>query len=430
MMQGDRRSASASDSLASFDIDTPAGQEALAKLFGFLQKPEWKEVREGLQGVVDLEKPNVSHFLNRLLGLKVSQLKQIFRFYEALLTTAVAQAKKDGRHDVGVSKIKGTSISLESRFGFNYRYEVRGIIDKQSDSIALLKEFSVDRGISFEAAYEIYQREKAEDPNTLSCFCTYTYTIQRVNNHGTPLKTTHTQTNYALALERGERGQRLGQGSGGFTSTYMLLVRPNTGYSSAHIPWGEWSGKWVPAEERDLVGPDGVSWRRSAFAEFWAKGMEKNSNARVQKVGVLIGDILPVLPKISKRSGSTVNIVKIETTTTYPPPQAFIGILVPKYSSIDKCLSSWWATEREIKVISDEVGNIQPSIPVEFAAPSESDDAKELSLVEKLALAGWWEHPPHPLDARAAPDQQPEPATKEKIIRKKKKKNSDEELAV
>lgn len=91
------------------------------------------------------------------------------------------------------------------------------------------------------------------------------------------------------------------QGGARFTSTYMLLVRPNTGYSPAHMTWGEWSSKWVPADEEALIGPDG-SWKGSPFALSWTKGMEQNRNARIKQISLIHGDVLPILPLVAKAS--------------------------------------------------------------------------------------------------------------------------------
>ena len=102
MTQGDRRSASASDSLAGFDIDTPSGYQALVMLFKEMTRPDWKEIRQALDGVIgekEMRKPNVTMFLNRLLGCRVAQQKQIFRFYEAFLVSLVCSVYRDTSAD-------------------------------------------------------------------------------------------------------------------------------------------------------------------------------------------------------------------------------------------------------------------------------------------------------------------------------------------
>ena len=258
----------------------------------------------------------------------------------------------------------------------------------------------MDRSIDFEAAYSIYLKEK-EDPDSQCCFCSYTYTISR--GKFTPPTTA---TNVALALERGERGQKVGQAGSSFTSTYMLLVRPNSGYSAANTPWGLWSSKWVPAEEDELIGPDGVSWKGSSFAEKWARGMSQNIRARQKGVSIINGDILPLLPLVSKLRYSTAqsfNIVKIETTS--PHSKSYIGLLVPDDSSLKRAAKGGHFMSRFSYTSRNNGRNLYGSLmdhplfqPSSLPQPSKASFGDELTLVERLKSEGQWEPPPYPLD--------------------------------
>lgn len=289
MTQGNRRSTSASDAFANFDIDTRIGQTALGSLLKQLKEPAFEKYHTWLvavDGVLDRKSggAKVSTFLNRLLGMKLSHQKAIFPIFEACLLSATQEAKKQNQHDIGIRKIKGR-ITFDSSFPV---YE-----DPSSGSSAQLQIFSVDRAFDFEAAYKIYEQERM-DPDSQSCFCTYTWTVEKrtKNRRGEGTrKSSQTSTNYALALERSDRGLKAGQGGSGGSPTYMLLVRPNTGYSSSHISWAEWSNKWVSAKEEDLIGPDGKTWKGSRSADGWEEGMRKILSARHKKVHILSGDV-------------------------------------------------------------------------------------------------------------------------------------------
>ena len=50
--------------------------------------------------------------LRRLLGLEPDAQGDIFDFYQALLEATIAQARREGRYDDGITDVSGTSITL------------------------------------------------------------------------------------------------------------------------------------------------------------------------------------------------------------------------------------------------------------------------------------------------------------------------------
>lgn len=55
---------------------------------------------------------SVVNILRRLLGLEPDAQGDIFDFYQALLEATIAQARREGRYDDGITDVSGTSITL------------------------------------------------------------------------------------------------------------------------------------------------------------------------------------------------------------------------------------------------------------------------------------------------------------------------------
>ncbi len=78
----------------------------------------WKVIRQGPGTVFSANKqpfPVPVHNLQsirRLLGLEPEVQTCIFDFYQAILDSTIAQARREGRYDDGIVDVAGTAISL------------------------------------------------------------------------------------------------------------------------------------------------------------------------------------------------------------------------------------------------------------------------------------------------------------------------------
>lgn len=170
LTRGDRRAASGAD-LSQFNFDTKYGRNALKKLLtavsfeqqapagvdlaaivngtpmeGFSATDIHSTLTQTLQQIGLLENgPGgnvpVTKFLNRLLGAPVDMQSVLFGYYTAIFDADIAQARRTGVFNEGVSDIKG-NVSVVKAPQVVYRNETLGIE-------TTLHSLSVDRGLSF-----------------------------------------------------------------------------------------------------------------------------------------------------------------------------------------------------------------------------------------------------------------------------------------
>ena len=97
------------------------------------------------------EANNVTKFLNRILGLAVEKQNLIFSYFYENMKCLIRNAKKDGRYNEGVTDIKANSIQLLS--------EPTTVFSDSHISSSITKHItlSVDRGLSWEKALELYK---------------------------------------------------------------------------------------------------------------------------------------------------------------------------------------------------------------------------------------------------------------------------------
>lgn len=119
LTHADRR-ATETRNLSQFNVDNRYGRDALKivldKMIG-RNKVEWMDtddaeqiklyqaIEKALEGV-DIEEPvskiDMSRFLNRILGTPVDLQNYIFNYFAETLDEVIAQAKRDGKYDLGI----------------------------------------------------------------------------------------------------------------------------------------------------------------------------------------------------------------------------------------------------------------------------------------------------------------------------------------
>ncbi|GIL61313.1 hypothetical protein Vafri_15702 [Volvox africanus] len=95
---------------------------------------------------------DVRRFLNRLLGLRVEAQGLLFAYYAAVLGAEIQKARAEGKYSEGLADVAGTRIRLQSR---NVMW-----VDPLSRLVTTNTAFSVDRGLSWEAAKRRLERER------------------------------------------------------------------------------------------------------------------------------------------------------------------------------------------------------------------------------------------------------------------------------
>ncbi|TKR95497.1 hypothetical protein L596_009661 [Steinernema carpocapsae] len=185
LTHGDRRATETRD-LSQFNLDTRYGRTALdvlcrsvtGSMNPLLIRPPsnyqpgnfFQDMRHYMEGVgllfsagngeyhIEREAVNMSKFLNRILGLPVHAQNALFQYFTDVLKELVDQAKFDGTYDLGIMDI-GTADDVVRRL------ETRvfvGHATKGQYQVELHK-MAVERGISWEAAMDLYKDHNHED---------------------------------------------------------------------------------------------------------------------------------------------------------------------------------------------------------------------------------------------------------------------------
>ncbi|KAG2500714.1 hypothetical protein HYH03_001479 [Edaphochlamys debaryana] len=95
---------------------------------------------------------DVRKFLNRLLGLRVEEQGVLFSYYAAVLAAEITKARAEGKYSEGLADVAGSRIRLKSRATL--------WVDPLSRLATTHTAFSVDRGLSWEAAKRRLERER------------------------------------------------------------------------------------------------------------------------------------------------------------------------------------------------------------------------------------------------------------------------------
>ena len=171
LTRGDRRAASGAD-LSDFNYENKLGTNSLKKLMAailrykqpppgvdltallkgtVLEKQEVSQAHEALAqvlqriGLADEASVPVTKFFNRLLGATVEMQGILFGYFSAIFDADVAQARRTGTHDEGVSDIRG-QVTLEGE---------PTVVCKSLGLSTTLYQLKIDRGLSWEAAKEL-----------------------------------------------------------------------------------------------------------------------------------------------------------------------------------------------------------------------------------------------------------------------------------
>lgn len=186
LTHGDRRATESRD-LSQFNIDTKYGRQALeivmktiigsADANPLVSTPEYyngdffEDCREGLAGVgivtidrksgsciLDKDHGNINKFLNRLLGLEVHLQNALFSYFNDTMEAVIKRAKRTGKYDSGI-------IDLSSDVGNVQKLNEENFIMKSSSGATKIQlhTVSIDRGLHYEKAINMYQQAIEED---------------------------------------------------------------------------------------------------------------------------------------------------------------------------------------------------------------------------------------------------------------------------
>eukprot|EP00897_Mesotaenium_endlicherianum_P004024 jgi/Mesen1/364/ME000001S02675 len=179
LMKGDRRALGAGCELREFDFDNQHGTNAIKSMMNDIMigdpesakvaPPRMKDDKDFYDHVQTLLKQvgfmddffgrlsvrahmlRVDRFLNRLLGLALSDQKLLFDYFSAFFDWAVTQAKSEGTYDRGIVSLKASSIKICPSYPEEVYTDGNGVK-------AELVKLDLDRGMSWEEA--LYQLDK------------------------------------------------------------------------------------------------------------------------------------------------------------------------------------------------------------------------------------------------------------------------------
>ncbi|KAL1537165.1 udp-glycosyltransferase [Salvia divinorum] len=344
LTQGDRR---AGPSLSAYNYDSAFGKKALMNLYKGLmdleplaivppgcssEKPETIEefVTEGraalhsvgiirdpatgngkdagkLSGrIVDSDMNDVGRFLNRILGLSPGIQNRLFELFVGILDILIQRARIEGHLDSGIVDVKANTIELQG--------EPKTVhIDNMSGASTVLFTFTLDRGMTWEAASLLLEEKQKGDSGSSN---TGFYESRREWMG---------KRHYVLAVEDSDSGE-------------YKIFRPNLGESIREMTLTELKEKYrkLSALEKARSGWEGeyeVSSKQCMHGPNCKLGSFCTTGRRLQEVNVLGGLILPVwgtvekaLSKQARQSHKRIRVVRIETTSD---KQRIVGLLIP-----------------------------------------------------------------------------------------------------
>jgi len=182
LLQGNRKAMGAGGELKAFDIDNKYGHRALNRMYSDILgmsepmpgvKPPrvpggfTKAARESLNAVgianrigrVGYNIPqkyysHVDQFLNRLLGLPLTEQSMLFNYFSETFDSVVMEAKSEGKYDDCIVALKAERISMVE----GYPQRVHTCPDSGADTNIVKLE--LDRGVKFQDAKEKLQAVK------------------------------------------------------------------------------------------------------------------------------------------------------------------------------------------------------------------------------------------------------------------------------
>ncbi|XP_057765219.1 protein FORGETTER 1 [Salvia miltiorrhiza] len=332
LTQGDRR---AGPSLSAYNYDSAFGKKALMLLYKGLndqeplaivppgcssEKPETIEdfmvkgkaalvsvgiVRESGR-IVDSDMQDVGRFLNRLLGLPPVIQNRLFEFFVGILDLLIQRARVEGHLDSGIVDVKANTIELQGAPKTVH-------VDNMSGASTVLFTFTLDRGMTWEAASSLLEEKHKDDAGSSNSGFYESRREWMGKRH------------YVLAFEDSDSGA-------------YKIFRPNLGESIREMTLAELKEKYrkLSALEKARSGWKGeyeVSSKQCMHGPNCKLGSFCTTGRRLQEVNVLGGLILPVwgtvekaLSKQARQSHKRIRVVRIETTSDN---QRIVGLLIP-----------------------------------------------------------------------------------------------------
>ncbi|KAL4201430.1 hypothetical protein AMTRI_Chr02g216010 [Amborella trichopoda] len=363
LTQGDRR---AGPSLSAFNYDSNFGKRALSMLYKAImeqtelpvvppgclrEKPE--AVREFLTQakaalvsvgiirdsvlvngkdngritgrIVDSDMHDVGRFLNRLLGLPPDIQNRLFEFFTSILDLLIQDARKEGQLDSGIVDIKANVIEMQGSPKTVH-------VDPTSGASTVLLTFTVDRGITWEAASDLLECNKKDGVG--------------YQNDGfyESKREWMGRRHYLLAFECNRSSPRM-----------FKVFRPASGEALREMPFPELQSKYrlLSSLEKACKGWNEeyeASSKQCMHGPKCKVGRLCSVGKRLQEVNILGGLILPLwgtieeaLSKQVRQSHTRLRVVRLETTEDN---RRVVGLLIPN-AAVHSVLEdlSWDADE-------------------------------------------------------------------------------------
>ncbi|CAL1409342.1 unnamed protein product [Linum trigynum] len=256
--------------------------------------------------IIDSDMHDVGRFLNRLLGLPPEIQNRLFELFVSILDLLIHNARIEGNLDSGIIDMKANFIELQGT-------PKKVHVDQMSGASTVLFTFSVDRGVTWEAANAMLG-EKQKDGLVCSNDGFYESKREWLGKR-----------HFILVFESAASGM-------------FKIVRPPVGESVREMSLSELRNKYrkLSSLEKARSGWEDeyeVSSRQCMHGPNCKVGIYCTVGKRVQEVYVLGGIILPVwgtiekaLSRQARQSHKRLRVVRLETTAD---SQRIVGILVP-----------------------------------------------------------------------------------------------------
>ncbi|KAG9137601.1 hypothetical protein Leryth_011350 [Lithospermum erythrorhizon] len=256
--------------------------------------------------IVDTDMHDVGRFLNRLLGLPPDIQNRLFELFVNILDLVIHNARIEGNLDAGIVDMRANSVQIKGTPKTVH-------VDRMSGASTVLFTFTLDRGITWEAALSsLEEKQKGGFASSNNGF----YESRREW-----LGRRH----FLLAFQGSDPGM-------------FKIHRPAVGEALREMPLEELKDKYRRIssvekarngweEEYDVSSKQCMHGRKCKLGNFCTVGR------RLQEVNVFGGLILPVwgtiekaLSKQARQSHKRIRVVRIETTTD---KQRIVGLLIP-----------------------------------------------------------------------------------------------------
>ncbi|KAG9143262.1 hypothetical protein Leryth_010181 [Lithospermum erythrorhizon] len=256
--------------------------------------------------IVDSDMHDVGRFLNRLLGLPLDIQNRLFELFVSILDVIIHNARVEGNLDSGIVDMRASSIELQGTPKTVH-------VDNMSGASTVLFTFTLDRGITWEAA-SILLEEKQKDEYASPSNGFYEAKREWLGRR-----------HFLLAFE-------------GSISRMFKIYRPAVGEALREMPLAELKDKYRKISSLDKVRSGWeeeyeVSSKQCMHGPNCKVGNFCTVGRRLQEVNVLGGLILPVwgtiekaLSKQARLSHKRIRVVRIETTIDN---QRIVGLLIP-----------------------------------------------------------------------------------------------------